>query len=1232
MIIARADIKIPPACVGQSSTCTVVQPYLQNEKCETDDCCNNIFIQNIERCYICIGEDQNIKDYTQPQGVLDRYVQNCLAMGKNVQEITLPGQDPNRPFSRPPMPSSTSTAKTSDIAGPTNSPALTTTTSTPPTKVIAGAVTGAVVFVVLCIVLVLCFVRRRSRRRRAFEETAIPREAVINPFEVQTPDTGTIITATAPVSEKRHPDSMISRPPSTIQQLSSSSQSMKGSISRPVSTESVPQRPVSMSQHSSVLDIQSSTGCLLPTLMESTSSELVQETLDEESAAGRRSRPTTRVFMQHQDSGWRPPTMEEVQEEQSPNGSVEVVEMPPRYDAATNLETWKEIRYKRSNISAQPSTSVLKAQTMMWEWLRSAMSPNRSFLDADISELVSKLTLDEKISLLGAPDWWNTMPVERLEIPSIRMTDGPNGARGSSHFNATPAQCLPCGTSLASTFDPELVEKAGIFLAEETKLKSSVMLLGPTCNIQRNPLGGRAFESFSEDSHLSGTMAAAYIKGLQSKGVAPAIKHFVCNDQEHERTAVDSVVSDRALREVYLYPFMLAQRDAKPWAVMSSYGRLHGTHCSENRPLLQGILRDEWKFDGLIVSDWFGTYSVDGSIKAGLDLEMPGPTRWRSLTLIQHCLTSQKLRVETINERVHNLLTFVQHQARLNPEIVYGDGRERTRPNDPEAKKFCRKLAADGIVLLKNKDDVLPITPRKYKKIAIIGSTAKDAIISGGGSALVKFSYAVTPFDGIQKGAGQNFDVKYSVGCFVPEEVAEIASTGYKYLPTLENNLVTDRGEKGWLCTFYSHNPDGSLSKPLASYVLQDTRIRVNDFLPHGITPTWSIKLTGKLTVDEDGPFELGLAVAGRAKLYVDGKMTIDNWTKQTPGDFFYGQGTIEEKAVVNMEAGKSVDVLVEYTNTDPPETAERDSQPGLLRGVRLGGSAKIDPEEALKAAETLAAQSDVVIFVTGLGPDWESEGTDRQTLDLPRGQSDVITRLAAANPRTVVVLQAGSAISMPWVDDVAGILQAWYLGNEAGNAIADILYGVVNPSGRLPLTLPRRVEDIAAYPNFRSEKARIHYHEDIFVGYKHFQSKAIDPLFYFGHGLSYTKFSLSNLTVKNTSKGNLVDIEATVTVKNTGSVLGSEVVQLYVSYLDKGITHPHMQLRGFAKARDLSPGSSTTVTILLNKYAISYWDSDDNLWRVTAGEYVVRIGTSCNNIVLEEKVKISDSFTWTGL
>ncbi|KAG8920897.1 hypothetical protein FRC00_009389, partial [Tulasnella sp. 408] len=541
------------------------------------------------------------------------------------------------------------------------------------------------------------------------------------------------------------------------------------------------------------------------------------------------------------------------------------------------------------------------------------MAPTK-FVDADINDVLAQLTDEEKMSLLGAPNWWNTNKIDRLGVPGIRMSElSPNPSR---HFLSSPSQCIPCATSMGATFDPELIREAGAFLASEAKLKSAVCLLAPTCNIQRNPLGGRAFESFSEDPHLSGTLAAAYVNGLQKNGVAATIKHFVCNDQEHQRTAASSEVSDRALREIYLMPFMIAQRDAQPIAYMTSYGRVNGTHVSECPWLIgeEGILRKEWGFKGLVMSDWFGTYGVDLPIKAGLDLEMPGPPRWRTPLLMSGTYGCQKVLLSDIEKRAGNVLEFAQRIARLSPDTVFGDGVEHETRDTSEVKSFNRRLGSEGMVLLKNQNNALPLG--KGLKVAVIGPNAKGRVASGGGSAFLKSSYIVRPWEGLSES--------------VPE------GTTHKYLPTLETQLTTSSGKPGWTATFFSHDASGQpTGDPVGEYVLNDTRVKLNDFLPTGLTPTWTIKLSGLLTVESDGPFELGLTVSGRAKLWVNDKLTIDNWTKQRPGDFFYGQGTVEEKAIVDLSADKPAKILVEYTNTSPQDGRKRDlSQPALMLGV----------------------------------------------------------------------------------------------------------------------------------------------------------------------------------------------------------------------------------------------------------------------------------------------------------
>ncbi|TFL04035.1 glycoside hydrolase family 3 protein [Pterulicium gracile] len=856
---------------------------------------------------------------------------------------------------------------------------------------------------------------------------------------------------------------------------------------------------------------------------------------------------------------------------------------------------------------------------------------SRSFLDANIEDLVDEMTPGELSSLLSAPNWWNTTAVPRLDVPSVRMSDGPNGVRGSSHFIPTPAQCIPCATSMASTFDTELINRVGKFLASEAKVKSSVILLAPTCNIQRNPLGGRAFESFSEDPHLSGTLAAAYVNGLQDAGVSATIKHFTANDQEDERTASNSVMSDRALREIYLMPFMLAQKHAQPWAYMTSYGRINNVHCSENKDLLQGILRDEWKFDGIVMSDWFGTYSVEGAINAGMDLEMPGPPRIRTPLYVANALASQKITPATIKERATAMLTWAQKLARLNPDVVYGDGVEGSQDSE-ESRKFCREIAAAGIVVLKNEADILPI---KTKNILVVGPNAKGTVISGGGSAALKPTYVVTPYAGLADNAPDSVKVDYHVGCYA-----------HKYLPTLEKQLKTASGEVGWTCSFYNHDEQDNRTF-VADCTLNDTRVRLNDQLPQGLVAPWTMTITGDLTVEHTGQFELGLAVAGRAKLFVDDQLCIDNWTSQTPGEFFYGQvrilahaqGTIEEKNTIDVVAGKSVRVRVEFSkesafNYSGSNKGGGTFQPELMKGVRLGGVPKVDEDAIFNEAVTLASKADTVVFIGGLTPEWESEGFDRDTLSLPGRQDELIAAIAAANHNTTVVLQVGSAVAMPWIDSVRGVVQAWYLGNESGNAISDVLYGRMNPSGRLPLSLPRRKEDIAAFPQLKCEYGNILYGEDLYVGYKHFNTRGIKPLFPFGFGLSYTTFSFSNLQIKQTpSRGaEEFQVEVSVTIKNEGTREGSEVAQLYIDMPDAGHNTPRQQLKAFGKAQDIQPGQTKSVTMKLDKYAVSSWDPRRNVWVALKGEYKLYVGPNSVELPLSGAIEVKREFTWKGL
>ncbi|KAI0343869.1 beta-glucosidase [Trametopsis cervina] len=862
------------------------------------------------------------------------------------------------------------------------------------------------------------------------------------------------------------------------------------------------------------------------------------------------------------------------------------------------------------------------------------MAPS-DFKNADIDEVVENLTTDEAILLTAGVGFWHTHGVPRLGVPPLKVSDGPNGVRGNHFFMGTPAKCLPSATALGATFDPELIETVGRkLLAEECKIKSASILLAPTCNIQRNPLGGRSFESFSEDPYLSGMIAAAYVKGVQAGGIATAIKHFVGNDKENDRMGYDSIMSQRALREIYLMPFMLAQKYAQPWSFMTAYNRVNGTHVSENPLIIRDILRKEWGSDALVMSDWFGVYSIDHAINAGLDLEMPGTNKWRTLDLMNRSIQSRKITTRTVKERARKVLELTKKCAEAAPEVLDGDGSELTRESD-EDKALMRSLASQSIVLLKNTNSLLPLKPKEQglKKVAIVGGNAKATVLSGGGSASLKPSYFVSPYEGIVQALKENdpnVEITYSEG-----------ARAYMTLPTLEYDLLTEDGKTGWIGEWFAHENDDSMTpvgEPVKVQFMDETRMFISTSYPAGITKRWTLRLKGLFKPREkDTLFEFGLISAGRAKLFVDDKLVIDNWTKQKRGDYFFNSGSVEEKGTFELKAGVSHKIHVEYCNVrapadEDPVEAIMDSNPG----IRLGGAEVQDAEDLMSSAVQLATEADVVVAVVGLNADWETEGYDRTTLALPGRTDELISKLLAANPKTVVVTQSGSSITLPWADDVPALVHSWYLGNATGEAIGDVLTGKVNPSGKLSLTFPKRLEDVPSHGHFHHEHGEVRYAEDLFVGYKHFHHRDIEPTFHFGQGLSYTTFEYSDLSLSEpTYSAGDISINASVKITNTGSVAGSETVQVYVTLpTTSELTHPPLQLKAFAKVKDLAPGKSQLVTLELDKYAVSYWEERIKAWVVERGEYLVRVGPSSapKDLTLATKLVLKKGFEWNGV
>lgn len=800
-----------------------------------------------------------------------------------------------------------------------------------------------------------------------------------------------------------------------------------------------------------------------------------------------------------------------------------------------------------------------------------------------VEALLAEMTLEEKVSLLAGASMWYTVPVERLDIPAIKVTDGPNGARGDGELiGGVHAACFPVGIALAATWNTDLINQVGVALGEEARTKGAHFLLAPTVNIHRSPLNGRNFECFSEDPYLTARLAVAYITGLQSQNVGATIKHFVCNESEFERMTISSEVGERALRELYLPPFKAAVKEAGTWAVMSSYNKINGTYACDNTTLLTDILRGEWGFDGIVMSDWTGTKSTAESVNAGQDLEMPGPAVWRGEALVK-AVEAGQVSEETITERARNMLHTIERVGAFeNPEIPAEQG-----INNPAHQALIRRTGAEAAVLLKNENQTLPIDLNQVKSVALIGPNAKTARVMGAGSSQVNAHYVISPYDGIVNRVGDAALVGYALGC-----------TNHKALPTLDMAALS--GGAGFAISYY--NSLDCSGDVVGEAVSKGEHFWMGEFV-EGINPNkFSACLTTTFTAGDAGTYQFSLISAGLSRLFLDDALLTDNWTAQEPGEAFFGMGSKEVLAAVELTAGQTCDLRVEYARSD-----------AMIGGLRVGCLPPI-PADALDQAAQLAAASDVALVFVGLHGEWESEGFDRPDMELIGEQVTLIERVAAANPNTIVVLQTGSPITMPWLDKVPAVVQAWFPGQECGNAMADVLFGDVSPSGRLPQTFPLRLEDNPAFINYPGENGKVTYGEGIFVGYRYYEKKQIAPLFPFGYGLSYTTFAYDNLRLSASELDPADTLTVTVDITNTGDRAGQEVVQLYVRDSQSTLARPEKELKGFAKVA-LEPGETRPVSLTLGRDQLAYYDDLRQEWVAEAGEFEVLVGGSSHQM-----------------
>ena len=807
--------------------------------------------------------------------------------------------------------------------------------------------------------------------------------------------------------------------------------------------------------------------------------------------------------------------------------------------------------------------------------------------ELNVEDLLKKMTLSEKVSLLSGQDIWNTIPIKRLGIPSITMTDGPHGVRATApeagrKMGAVTA--FPTGISMGAAWNPELIEQVGQALGEETSGMDCDILLGPCVNIVRDPRGGRNFETFSEDPYLSGRTAIAYIRGVQSRGVGTSLKHYAVNNYEIERNRATSNVDERTLREIYLAQFEMAVKEAQPWTVMCSYNRINGVYASQNLHLLNEILKDEWGFQGAVVSDWAANHTIFESVQGGLDLEMPGPAKYYKL--LGEAVQTWQIDEKAVDEAVRRVLRTILLSGRMDQKVSKG------AVNTLGHQKLARQLAEEAITLLKNDGGILPLG-KGIKSIAVIGPNAAEAVIEGGGSSKVPPLYRVSPLEALQKRLDGKIKIEYASGSDNMDEPFTIPTTWLKgglhgefyEMPDFSGEPIEVRD--GFGAEFWWHIAWTPLQiKPMA------------------------IRWTGSLTVPEDGSYKIAVNHVGKVKLYLDGKSILESAASKPGRRDMFTRGMVVQK----LQTGKAYEFRMEYVRFPEQEVVNY--------GLGIGLTFEDGKDKRVELAAELAKRCDVALVFVGYPDAFESEGTDRPSIDLMGKQNELIAAVADANPRTVVILNAGAPVSMPWVDQVAAVVEAYYPGMENGNAVVSVLLGKVNPSGKLPVTFPVRLEDSPAFINAAFPGCReVNYGEGIFVGYRYYDKKDVTPLFPFGHGLSYTSFAYSDLKVaKKVNAGQPVEVSLVVT--NTGKVAGKEVVQLYVSDAKSSLPRPPKELKGFAKV-DLKPGEVGTVTFSLDERALAFYDPHKKKWVAEQGVFEVLVGSSSRDIRLKAKFEL---------
>ncbi len=817
----------------------------------------------------------------------------------------------------------------------------------------------------------------------------------------------------------------------------------------------------------------------------------------------------------------------------------------------------------------------------------------RSSDDRRVDAILRRMTLEEKIDFIGGVDGYFVRGLPAAGVPRMRTADGPMGVR-----NFGPATAMAAGINLAATWDAALAERVGREIGRDARAKGVHFLLGPGLNIYRAPMNGRNFEYFGEDPFLASRIAVGYIRGVQSQGVSATAKHFMANNSEFDRHNTDSIIDERTMREIYLPAFEAAVKDAHVGAVMDSYNLVNGTHMTQNSTLNSEILKKEWGFAGVLMSDWFATYDGVAAANSGLDLEMPSGA-FMSRKVLLAAIRDGKVSVATIDDKVRRIL-------RLAVESHWLD-RDQTDLSVPRYNVQGRAVALDaareGMVLLKNQANLLPLDKHRLKSIAVIGPDAYPAVPVGGGSAGVRPFAAVSVLEGIANELGPAARTYYHRG--IPE-LSELAEN-------TKFSTAQAGGSPGLLAEYFSS--EDLKGDPIVRRTEKHIAFGAGSIAESGgRAPAYpadaaSARWTGYYTAQARDAYDLFVQSTGEAggysRVFVDEKLVLDDWSISR---------ALADSTTLTLDAGPHK-VVVEH----------RGKAGWLGMRLRLGmvrRGSYVDP-----AAEKLASSADAVVVVAGFDPTTESEGADR-TFRLPPGQDELIEKMAAVNKHTIVAIIAGGGVDMNgWIDRVPALLQAWYPGQEGGTALAQIVFGDANPSGRLPVSFERRWEDNPVHDSYYPEagSTRVAYKEGVFVGYRGYERSGVKPLFPFGYGLSYTTFRYRNLSVRPVAgspgaRRPGLGYEVSFDVTNTGSRDGADVAEIYVGESHPRGPRPAKELKGFARV-NLRAGATGRVRILLDRRAFSYYDAGAHEWRVDPGDFTIFAGHSVEQIELKATI-----------